>query len=293
MKIPEQLYNVKPNLVFCLFAPVFALLFVVIYTPTFGLNPEFYVLVDSNKGFCIPILCSIELGVLLASRAILCFAIVRHRLSEMEFLLWQAIEYVVACLFFDLFLSLYLHLGYFDLLPIILLVSLGINIFPYAFYWVFMERVDRDQRIAEAYKLMNNLRRPADGAEGMVRFADDKGNVRLVVGADKVISVQSAGNYLTITYDDGGKPMRKALHRQRHGPLPPFFLCQYQYGQGHPPYPGGHGGRNRPPGGIQRAGVEDLRLRPHQPFQRELRMVIGYCLSVIEYEYETRQLFGF
>ncbi len=217
MKIPEQLYNVKPNFVFCLFAPVFALLFVVIYTPTFGLNPEFYVLVDSNKGFCIPILCSIELGVLLASRAILCYAIVRHRLSEMEFLLWQAIEYVVACLFFDLFLSLYLHLGYFDLLPIILLVSLGINIFPYAFYWVFMERVDRDQRIAEAYKLMNNLRRPADGAEGMVRFADDKGNVRLVVGADKVISVQSAGNYLTITYDDGGKPMRYSLRNTMKG----------------------------------------------------------------------------
>ena len=217
MKIPEQLYNVKPNLVFCLFAPVFALLFVVIYTPTFGLNPEFYVLVDSNKGFCIPILCSIELGVLLASRAILCFAIVRHRLSEMEFLLWQAIEYVVACLFFDLFLSLYLHLGYFDLLPMILLVSLGINIFPYAFYWVFMERVDRDHRIAEAYKLMNNLRRPADGAEGMVRFADDKGNVRLVVGADKVISVQSAGNYLTITYDDGGKLMRYSLRNTMKG----------------------------------------------------------------------------
>lgn len=217
MKIPEQLYNVKPNLVFCLFAPVFALLFVVIYTPTFGLNPEFYVLVDSSKGFCIPILSSIELGVLLASRAILCFAIVRHRLSEMEFLLWQAIEYVVACLFFDLFLSLYLHLGYFDLLPMILLVSLGINIFPYAFYWVFMERVDRDHRIAEAYKLMNNLRRPADGAEGMVRFADDKGNVRLVVGADKVISVQSAGNYLTITYDDGGKPMRYSLRNTMKG----------------------------------------------------------------------------
>lgn len=217
MKIPEQLYNVKPNFVFCLFAPVFALLFVVIYTPTFGLNPEFYVLVDSNKGFCIPILSSIELGVLLASRAILCFAIVRHRLSEMEFLLWQAIEYVVACLFFDLFLSLYLHLGYFDLLPMILLVSLGINIFPYAFYWVFMERVDRDHRIAEAYKLMNNFRRPADGAEGMVRFADDKGNVRLVVGADKVISVQSAGNYLTITYDDGGKPMRYSLRNTMKG----------------------------------------------------------------------------
>lgn len=217
MKIPEQLYNVKPNLVFCIFAPVFALLFVVIYSPTFGLTSDNYAFAAQHKGLCIPILCAIELGVLLISRGILSFALVRHRLSEMEFLLWQAVEFVVACLFFDLFLALYLHLDYFGILPRILLVSFGINIFPYAFYWVFMERVDRDARIAEAYKLMNNMRRPADGSEGMMRFADDKGNVKLMVGADKVITIESAGNYLTITYDDDGKLMRYSLRNTMKG----------------------------------------------------------------------------
>lgn len=217
MKIPEQLYDIKPNFLFCLFAPIFALLFVVIYNPTFGLSSESFALVDGNKGFCIPILCSIELGVLLISRSILCFFIVRHRITEMEFLLWQAIEYVVACLFFDLFLSLYLHLGYFDLLPRILVVSLGINIFPYTFYWLFMERMDRDSRIAEAYKLMNNMRSRGDQVEGMVRFADDKGNVKLVVGADKVICIESAGNYLTVSYEDDGKLMRYSLRNTMKG----------------------------------------------------------------------------
>jgi len=217
MKIPEQLYNLKPNIVFCLSAPVFALLFVVIYNPTFNLTPDSYALADGNKGLCLPILCAIELGVLLISRTLLCFAMPRHRITEMEFLLWQAIEYVVACLFFDLFLSLYLHLDYFGLLPRILLVSFGINLFPYAFYWVFMERMDRDQRIAEAYTLMNNMRRPGENNEGMVRFADDKGNVKLVVGADKVISVESSGNYLTVTYDDGGKLLRYTLRNTMKG----------------------------------------------------------------------------
>ena len=227
MKIPDQLYDYRPNLIFCFFAPVFALLFVVIYNPTFGLNPDSYALAEGNKGFCIPILCAIELGVLLVSRSLLFLifnsqfsifnSIKRRRITEMEFLLWQAIEYVVACLFFDLFLSLYLHLGYFDLLPRILLVSLGINIFPYAFYWVFMERMDRDARIAEAYKMLNNTRGKGDQGEGMVRFTDDKGHVKLVVGADKVISVQSAGNYLTITYDDGGKLLRYTLRNTMKG----------------------------------------------------------------------------
>jgi len=217
MKIPEQLYDYKPNLIFCFFAPVFALLFAVIYNPTFGLSPESYALADGNKGFCLPILCSIELGVLLVSRSLLSFVFVRRRLTEMEFLLWQAIEYVVACLFYDLFLSLYLHLSFFDLLPRILLVSLGVNIFPYTFYWLFMERMDRDARIAEAYKMLNNIRSKGDPSEGMVRFTDDKGNVKLVVGADKVISVESAGNYLTVTYSDDGKPVRYSLRNTMKG----------------------------------------------------------------------------
>ena len=212
MKIPEQLYDIKPNFIFCFFAPVFALLFVVIYNPTFSLNPDAFSLVSGHKGLCLPVLCAIELVVLLISRALLCSPFVHHRITEMEFLLWQAIEFTVACLFFGLFLSLYLHLDYFSLLPRILLVSFGINIFPYTLYWLFMERVDRDARIAEAYKLINNIRRPGDHNEGMIHFVDDKGNIKLMVGADRVISIQADGNYLTILYDDNGKLMRYSLH---------------------------------------------------------------------------------
>lgn len=211
MKIPERLYDIKPNLAFVLLAPLFTLLFVVIYTPSFGLDPEAYARMTTAKGFCLPILCSIELGVLLISRSILCFALPRHRITEVEFLIWQAIEFLVAALFYDLFLSLHLHIDYFSLLPRIILVSFAIDIFPYTVYWIFMERVDRDNRIAEAYKLMNSMRK-GDTNEGMMRFADDKGNVKLVVGADRLISIQSAGNYLTILYDDDGRLARFSLH---------------------------------------------------------------------------------
>ncbi len=217
MKIPERLYDVKPNVIFCLAAPVFVMLFAVIYNPTFGLSPEKYAVVSDNTGFCLPIICAIELVVLLISRAILCFAIIRHRISEMEFLVWQAVEFIIVCLFVDLFLSLYLHIDYFELLPRILLVSFGINIIPYAFYWVFMERMDRDARIAEAYSMMSNMRRPGEHNEGMIRFADEKGNTKLMVGAERVITIESAGNYITILYDDDGKLMRYSLRNTLKG----------------------------------------------------------------------------
>lgn len=211
MKIPEQLYSVKSNLIFCLLAPIFVMLFVVIYDPTFGLSAEHYDFVNDNKGFCLPIICAIELLVLLVSRAILCFGVVRRRISELEFLAWQAVEFVVVCLFVDLFLSLYLHIDYFNLLPRILLVSFAINLFPYAFYWVFVERMDRDARIADAYALMTKMRSPGEHNEGMIRFVDDKGNTKLMVGAERVITIESAGNYITIQYDDDGKLMRYSL----------------------------------------------------------------------------------
>ena len=212
MKIPERFYTVKFNLVFCLFVPVFALLFMVIYNPTFGIDSANLDYLNQHKGFALPILCAIQLGVLLVSRSLLSFAIIRHRITEMEFLLWQFIEFTVNCLFADLFLSLYLHVDYFTALPRIMLISFGVNLFPYAFYWVLVERMDRDARIADAYNLMTNMRGGDQTERGMMRFSDEKGNTKLVVGAERIISIASSGNYITILYDDGGSLMRFSLH---------------------------------------------------------------------------------
>ena len=214
MTLPELHYSVKSNLIFCLAVPLFVMLFVVLYTPTFGLNGQDGWLTDWSRhaGFCLPIICSIILGVLIASRSILCFALVRHTLSKREFLVWQAIEFLVCCLFCDLFLSLYLHTNYFATLTRIIIVGLGLVIFPYVFYWAAMELLDHNIRLREANGIINELRKGSERNEvGAIRFADEKGNVKLVVGAERVISIESAGNYVTILYDNDGKLVRYSL----------------------------------------------------------------------------------
>lgn len=218
MKIPERFYMFKTNLVFCLAAPVYLFLFVVLYAPTFNLPAEWMETWRLHSGLCLPICCAIEMGVLLLSRSLLCFAVYRHKLSEFYFLVWQTVEFVVACLFIGLFLALHFHLRYFDTLSHVVLVMFALNVFPYAFYWVFVERLDRDARIAEANSLIWSLRKGVEQNEkGMIRFADEKGNTKLVVSVERVISVESAGNYVTILYDDNGKLMRYSLRNTLKG----------------------------------------------------------------------------
>ena len=214
MTLPEIYYSVKSNIIFCLSVPLFVMLFVVLYNPTFGYTGLEGWITDwsSHAGFCLPIICAIILGVLLLSRSILCFALVRHNLSKREFWVWQAVEFLVCCLFCDLFLSLYLHLEYFPTLTRILIIGFGLVVFPYAVYWIVMELFDHGHRLRDAYNAIAELRKGYERNEaGAIRFADEKGIVKLVVGAERVISIESAGNYVTLLYDNDGKLVRYSL----------------------------------------------------------------------------------
>ena len=213
MRISEQYYSIKNNILFCVAVPLFVMLFMVIYQPLFYgeadmLQHEWH----EHESLCLPVVCAITLGVLAASRTLLCLTLVRHNLSRREWLLWQATEWVVGSLFVDLFLSLFFGMGYFALLPHILLTAFALVVVPYICYWLAIELIDRDIRLRQSDKLLEEMRQGIERNEvGMIRFADEKGNVKLVVGADRVIYLESAGNYVTICYDDDGKLVRYSL----------------------------------------------------------------------------------
>lgn len=218
MKVPEQYYFLKPNLIFSVAAPLFLILFMITYCPTFGYNDDWYAIWNSHNEFCIPILASIELGTLLASRAILCYALVRHNLTRIELIAWFFAEFIIASLFFSIFLSLYFHVKYFILLPRVIVIGFCINIFPYLFYWIIEEYYDRDRRMGEALSQVEDLRHGIERLDtGAIRFNDEKGITKLVVNASRVISLESAGNYVTILYDDDGKLMRYSLRNSLKG----------------------------------------------------------------------------
>ena len=61
MTLSEPYYSVKSNLIFCLSIPIYVMLFMVLYSPTFGINGHDGWLSDWNQhaGLCLPIICAI------------------------------------------------------------------------------------------------------------------------------------------------------------------------------------------------------------------------------------------
>ena len=222
MKIPKTIYSTKSNIIFIACLVLFVLFFAIIYSPQYGLSEEETSLIKtlwySYQALCLPICCAIILVVTTLSRTILLLTTRTARIREGDYLLWQMAEVAATALFITLFLSLYLHQGYFDLLPTVLLIYVSVAVYPYAFYWLLVERVDRDLRIAEAQRTIMRLRQgETHDDKSMLRFADDKGVVKLVVGSDNVICIEGAGNYVTILYLTGNRLKRYSLRNTLKG----------------------------------------------------------------------------
>lgn len=228
MKIPKTIYAVKSNTMFIAGLVIFVLFFAITYTPNYGLSTstftsrntgdESILLWYSHQGLCLPLCCAIILVTTALSRTILILTTHTARIREGEYFLWQMGEVTASSLFINLFLSLYLHLDYFENLPVVLLIYISVAVYPYAFYWLLVERIDRDRRIADAQRTIVRLRQREEQSDnGMLRFTDDKGITKLVVSTENVISIEAAGNYVTILYTSGDRLMRYSLRNTLKG----------------------------------------------------------------------------
>ncbi|MBP9989877.1 MAG: LytTR family transcriptional regulator DNA-binding domain-containing protein [Bacteroidales bacterium] len=210
-KVSSTIYSLKSNVIFIIALALFFLLFFILYTPTFGIDENATVAWNNSKDFCIPILSSIVLVCVAVSRTLLCIFTRRNMITKFEYLVWQIVEVIISGLFSALFLALYFKVVYFEILPRTLAVSVGILIYPYFIYWILVERHAQDIRLHEANKAIVMLKSNQTDGPDVIRFIDEKGNVRLIVPAEHVISIESAGNYVTILYEDSGKLVRFAL----------------------------------------------------------------------------------
>lgn len=219
MRIPKTIYSIKSNIMFVVGLALFVMLFAIIYTPSYNMSDSTAIRQWYNhEGLCLPICCAIILVATALSRFLLLFYTHTSRIREGEYLLWQVCEVAVAGLFCTLFLSLYQDISFFSLLPTVLLIYISIAVFPYAFYWLLSERIDRDQRIANAQRTILALRQGDDHEDkNTIRFVDDKGNVKLIVSTDRVITIESAGNYVNILYENNNKLTRYSLRNTLKG----------------------------------------------------------------------------
>lgn len=217
--ISSHFYDRRNIIFYVVFVTLFVLLFTSVYKPTFGYDESTMTPWLQHEDFCIPILCAITLVVTLLSRLLLVLFKRREGMSGVEYLLWQTAEWLILCLFADLFLCLMFHLSFLNLLPMVLLVGLALLVFPYALYWLIVNRMATHQQIHEMQLRMDEMQRhiQPENPEDRLEFVDEKGVVRLVTSQSAVVYIEAAGNYVDIYYQDRDRLTHFALRNTLKG----------------------------------------------------------------------------
>lgn len=215
-KIADMFYRPKYIIIWVICITVWAFLFPVVYMPTFGYRYD--MLWNASSTFRISILAAIVFGVTTGSRLIMYFTTRHNALSIVEHAVWLLCELLILCLFCDLFLCLHTHYGYFELLPKILICTSLSMLFPYSTLWLYFEKIACSRQLEQSVSVIADLKTGVERAnQNAVRFADDKNNVKLVVAPDRIIYIESAGNYVNITYENAGKVVRYSLRNTMKG----------------------------------------------------------------------------
>lgn len=202
----KHIYSLKGTLYAILVPPIFFFLFWYIYNPFSGgdaslLSSRW----EEHAPFCCAILSAIILVTTALSRTVLYFY---HRHAEpitsSRYLLWQVVEFLACVFFADLFVSLYFHTTYAHHLLTVAGYGALTLLYPYLGLWLTALNRDKSERLSLLEQSQAHEDEP-------IKFVDEKGVTRLVLAAPKVISIESAANYVDILYDNNGTASRFSL----------------------------------------------------------------------------------
>lgn len=202
----SYVHSIKGTIYAILIPPAFFFLFWYLYTPFQGgdtapLGADW----SEHAIFCLAIMSAIILVVSAVSRLLLFFY---HRHAEpitrSRYLVWQVAEFLACVIFVDLFVSLFFHATYAYYLPTVALYGALTMLFPYLGFWLVACNAEKAERL-------DALEQRQVKEEMPMRFVDEKGVTRLVLPAPKVISIESAANYVDILYDNNGVASRYSL----------------------------------------------------------------------------------
>ncbi len=204
-KIPAYLYE-KGNIVkLILFTALFALLFINIFQP-FN-SRQWYPEISEFKYFFFSSLIILTgMLVVVISRLIMHIYTRRKTLSYIQFLGWIAAEITAMSMFFALF-SKYIPAGnaHRDFMEIFHQSAINTSLvllLPYSVLWLYFSWRDKNNLLEK----MNSVeQKAAVSKKHLLKFTDEKGELKLSVFIDNLLYIESAENYATIHYINKSK----------------------------------------------------------------------------------------
>ncbi|MCQ2280807.1 MAG: LytTR family transcriptional regulator [Bacteroidales bacterium] len=222
LKVPQYLLQLKTNLKISVFVAIFALLFICVYNP---IELSHWLPAAENSGARFGFSAIIILGgivVIALSRLVLSRIAKKHEITLPEYGIWLLCE-VIAIAFAYLMLTKFgLHDSRSSLT---ILRSAIFNILlmlaiPYLISYLYVALRDKELKIkdflsktknmedgenAEASALKSTDRQQITTKNSLIRFYDEKRELRLTVRQEYLFYIESSDNYVNIHYKKGNK----------------------------------------------------------------------------------------
>ena len=219
-QIPQFIYKRSNQVTMIIFVPIFALLFISIYSPfdfdRIDTNTKLFTWLNISRELAVQLITIflIVVGMAVAAfcRWMMALYTRKHTLSYVKYILWIACEVLVMSVFFTLAAEFFTDTdkGIVTLFRNSLVKTFLILLIPYTMcyiYFIWQERVAQlrtlRQRIADDETALQTA---------YVQIFDTKGEMRLSVRREHLLLIESADNYICVWYTNNNSP-KKVLVR--------------------------------------------------------------------------------
>ena len=219
-QIPQFIYKRSNQVTMIIFVPIFALLFISIYSPfdfdRIDTNTKLFTWLNISRELAVQLITIflIVVGMAVAAfcRWMMALYTRKHTLSYVKYILWIACEVLVMGVFFTLAAEFFTDTdkGIVTLFRNSLVKTFLILLIPYTMcyiYFIWQERVAQlrtpRQRIADDETALQTA---------YVQIFDTKGEMRLSVRREHLLLIESADNYICVWYTNNNSP-KKVLVR--------------------------------------------------------------------------------
>lgn len=217
--IPSFIYKKSSQITMIVFVPIFALLFISIYTPfnfdRIDADARFLSWLNISRELMVQLItiCLILVGMAIAaiSRWMMGLYTRKRQMSYVAYISWISCEILVMAFVFTI-MALFTETdkGVVTLFKNSLVKTILILLIPYTMsyiYFIWQERVDQlrkiRERLAEDETALHNA---------YIQIYDERGEMRLSVRREHLLLIESADNYVCVWYTNNNSP-KKVLVR--------------------------------------------------------------------------------
>ena len=217
--IPSFIYKKSNQVTMIVLVPIFALLFISIYTPfdfdRIDTDVKFLSWLNISRELVVQLItiCLILVGMAIAalSRWMMSVYTRKRQISYVAYISWIACEILVMALVFTIMaLFTETNKGVVTLFRDSLMKTILILLIPYTLsyiYFIWQERVEQlrtiRQKLSEDETALHNA---------YIQIYDEKGDMRLSVRREHLLLIESADNYVCVWYTNNNTP-KKVLVR--------------------------------------------------------------------------------